>query len=130
MGVTWVDLTREQQRIIAKLYGAGSIRRSNPEAVLGLRTMLLLDGERLSALGISVCEERLTELAGIIKMISALDRAEVSKPEPESHPSSIPATDNFDMAPVVVCVEEVALERDDLAEPLRHDRAVGILEAE
>ena len=64
--VEWRDLTRMQRRIIAKLYGSGSVRNCDLEALIGLRLMSLLDGEKLSSLGLRVCEERLAELEHVL----------------------------------------------------------------
>ena len=88
--VEWRDLTRMQQRIIAKLYGSGSVRNCDLEALIGLRLMALLDGEERSSLGLQVCEKRLAELEQVLgprppsrtspRQLRALPRSSVNAP--------------------------------------------------
>jgi hypothetical protein len=61
----WRDLTREQQKILVRLYGGGSTRRVDPDSLSGLRRLALVEGNKLSGLGRNICTARFLELQTI-----------------------------------------------------------------
>ena len=59
----WRDLTREQQKILVRLYGGGSTKRVDPDSLTGLRRLALVEGNKITGLGRNICTARFLEIA-------------------------------------------------------------------
>ena len=55
--VEWNDLTRQQQWLLVRLYGGGTLRKQDPQIIIGLRRLDLLQDQQLSDLGFRLCEQ-------------------------------------------------------------------------
>lgn len=75
--LSWNELSRAHQRVLARLWGGGSVRGQDPEVVIGLQLMGYMQGDRLSPIGHQLCADAYVAMADRIS-----SRQPVSVPAP------------------------------------------------
>ena len=62
--IDWTELSRQQQWLLMRLYGGGSLRNQNPEIISALQQIELIEEDHLSELGLAHCEHAIMQRAG------------------------------------------------------------------
>ena len=57
--INYEGLTRQQQRVLVRLFGGGTLRGQDEIIVSGLHRMGLIKGEKLTGFGRAVCQRAL-----------------------------------------------------------------------
>jgi len=70
--LSWDELSREQQKVLERLWAGGTVRRQDPAIVVGLVLMGYILGERLTAAGDRLCSHALDAM--IVRMRADKDR--------------------------------------------------------
>jgi hypothetical protein len=60
--LSWHELSREQQKVLERLWAGGTVRGQDPTIVVGLVLMGYILGERLTAAGDGLCSHALAAM--------------------------------------------------------------------